>query len=188
MEFRLQSEGCSNFRDFITLLNSLLEATMPEITFMAANAYGPEPLLNRNPIITFKVKNRKPAAKDIKPRYRQTIKTELNETFQIFAQQFDYYVEFNVWGESSEQVDLILDKFEDVLLTYQGDLLRSGIQRMVFLEQGEDVEHSWKDKLICRPLQYLVRLERQTIVQDSLLKTITVRTGQGLVFKIKKEE
>jgi hypothetical protein len=188
MEFRLKSEKASSFEDFVTLLKSLLEITMPGVTFFSAFSYGNEPRLDQNPIITYQVIDRLVGDKELKPKHRETILTDTNEAITIYGQKFDYVVEFNIWGESNEQVEKSLDTFEDVINTYTGDLVRSGVQRIQFLEQLQDKEHPWKDKLLCRPLRYLIRIERHTVIKEPLLKTITVRTDEGLILKISNEE
>lgn len=187
MEYRLKADGCLNFREAMTLIKSLVELAIPEVTFMSAYAKGTEPDLNRNPVITYKVIRRQPADKEIKMRPREFLSDGENG-IQIYGQRFDYQVEFAIWGSTNDEVDEVLDKFEDMINIYRGNLMKSGIQQIIFMEQLNDDPDEWKKKLICRPLHYLIRFERLTIIKGPLLKVVTVRTGQGLTFEILNEE
>lgn len=186
-DFRLKADGCSNYDDFTTLLKSLVNITMPKVTFMHAFTRGADPDLNKNPIITYHVISRKPADKEIKPQVRETIITD-TEHLTIYGQKFDYVIEFNVWADTNVEADEIMNNFEDIIITYKGDMMNSGIQKIFFLEQLEDDPENGKNKLLCRPLRYLVRFERITVVKGSMLNLVVVRTNDGLVFQITEQD
>lgn len=186
-EYRIKAAACSSFDDLTTLLKSLLAVTSPEVTFMDSYSRGTQPDLNKNPIITYRIVSRKPADKELKPQLRESIRSD-TEHLDIYGQKFEYIVEFCIWADTNRQADEVLDKFEDTINVYKGNILNSGVQRFIFLEQLEDEAENRKNKLICRPLHYLIRLERLTISKGPLLKLITVRANEGLIFKIMNEE
>lgn len=190
-EERLQADGCCSFDDFTTLMKSLVTNTMKNTRFVEAFPRGNDPENIKPPIITYKVISRIPSEKrELKPRYREAPfedPNNQNQTISVLGQQFDYTVEFIIWGESNDQANKIAKDFEEMLATYAGDIKKTGVQELLFLSQGEDNSSTqWRDKLANRPLYYLVRLERLFIHTSQKLRLITARVNGELVFTIEE--
>ena len=132
--------------------------------------------------------SRVPSNKEITPKIRELPfedPNQPNKTILIYGQKFDYIIEFSIWCATNESANKLMNEFEDTLIIYKGDLMRSGVQNILFNQQLEDnSESSSRVKLAHRTLLYQVRLEKLTSVSSSKLNMITVRVNGDLVFKV----
>lgn len=117
------------------------------------------------PVIMFKMIHRSINGqfKDMKPRYRTTIRHPYanNEFVELRGQIFDVVVEFDVYALSQTEADLLVEKFDDFMLTYKGYLKYMGVQEILFYQQlSDEVVQDSRYPIACRPVQYKMRFEK----------------------------
>lgn len=137
------------------------------------------------PTITYRIIRREinSSFKDLKPRYRTTIKHPYieGEYIELYGQIFDIWVEFCIYSKSAEEADELTIELEEFLQTYAGFFKASGVQEILFHAQGEDeVLEEARIGIAKRKLLYTVRFEKiivrflneiqQIALQANLLK------------------
>jgi hypothetical protein len=95
----------SGFSGFTSLMRSLLQNVMPEVTYTSAWPQGTQ-VKETVPAITYKVISRIPS-KNIKPTIRQSLPDPdfPGHTVDVYGQFFDVVVEFSVWSDRSYEAD-----------------------------------------------------------------------------------
>jgi hypothetical protein len=158
---------------------------MPDTTFMQEDSNGTPPDNIDTPVITYHIDNRIPHI-EIKPRFRQgIINDEENQRVTVYGQSFDYTIEFTIWADTNEQADKTMNQFEDSIFTYTGDLMRNGVQKIIFRQQKPDNKTTTgRATLANRTLVYQVILERLFVRPVQMFKIIFVKVNGELVCKI----
>lgn len=166
LDSRLRSENSATFLSFIDDLNKLWKMAGNRAVIKREAPFNDEAEF---PMIGFKIIRRQvnPDFKDVKPRYRTTIKHPYveGEYVELYGQVFDVWVQFNVYSVSAEEADQIVDQLDDFILNYKGHFKKSGVKELLFFAQQEDqVITGYKFPIACRPIQYTMRFEKITPV------------------------
>lgn len=183
---RLRSDKPITFLEFIDDLRKLWEAAGNKGKIIRQN-----PLKEKSsyPTITYRLLGREinDTFKDIKPRYRTTIRHPdiEGEFIELYGQVFDIPVEFCVYSTSAEEADELVIQFEDFLQTYAGFFKRNGVQEILFKKQKEDeVINEGRVYVSKRTLIYTLRFEK---IVTRFLNEIEQIAIQAKIFDISKE-
>ncbi|ARC67426.1 hypothetical protein B14_200215 (plasmid) [Bacillus licheniformis] len=135
-----------------------------------------------SPVITYRLKKRtiNDQFKDIKPRYRGTVKHPYipGEWVKMFGQMFDLLVEFSIYSRSAEEADELVIEFEEFLQLYAGYFKKNGVQEILFKEQGEDdVVEEQRVDTPTRSLLYVIRFEKIIIRLLNDIQQISVQAN-----------
>jgi hypothetical protein len=119
------------------------------------------------PIITFRLINKEISSdyKEIKPRYRTTIMHPdiEGEFIELRGQIFECLIEFDVFSQTAEEADVLVEELDDFILTYKGFFKRKGVHEILFHCQHEDQAISdFKFPIAFRPIQYIMWFEKIT--------------------------
>lgn len=115
--------------------------------------------------------------KDVKPRYRTTIRHPYmnDEYVELRGQIFDCMVQFEIYAVSQDEADLLVERFDDFMMTYKGYLKYMGVQEILYYQQLRDeVVQDSRYPIACRPLQYKMRFEKITPVFLNQLNELTI--------------
>lgn len=159
---RLRSDKPITFLSFIDDLRRLWEAAGKQGKFVRQSPLKDEVEF---PTITYRIIRRvvNSSFKDLKPRYRGTIRHPQveGEYIELYGQIFDVWVEFCVYAKGAEEADELAIELEEFLQTYAGFFKYNGVQEILFYAQGEDeVLEEGRISIAKRKLQYTVRFEK----------------------------
>lgn len=159
---RLRSNKPITFLGFIDDLRQLWESAGK-----TGNIIRKQPMKEKAqyPAITYRIKRRvlNGEFKDLKPRHRSTIKHPYmdGEYVELYGQNFDLTVEFEIYSLSAEEADEMVMELEEFLQTYAGFFKRKGVQEILFESQGEDeVIEEQRINVAKRQLNYTIRFEK----------------------------
>jgi|GEM_PF-2841216 len=159
---RLRSDKPITFLDFIDDLRRLWEAAGKAGKFVRQSPLKEDAEF---PTITYRILRREinKEFKDIKPRYRTTIRHPYleEEYIELYGQIFDVWVEFCIYTLSAEEADELVMELEEFLQTYAGFFKQKGVQEILFHAQGEDeVLEEQRIHISKRKLLYTMRFEK----------------------------
>lgn len=182
---RYQASGNLDTNGFMLLMMRTLKAAWGEDwgTFCEAFPNGLDPQNVKLPAITYMFKSKVPGVvgkdtREIKPRYRETYDLPQDnntsaDKVSIYAQVFDYELVFEVWEENNSRLTELAERFEDFMMTYSGYFMQKGVGQVIFSRMLNGYESKmWRDNLVCRHYTYLVRLEKQVVVPQYVIKEI----------------
>lgn len=189
MQVNIDNRRISNMIDLMQLIEKLLTASWGSdaVTFTAAYPQVQYSKDMVTPIITYKVKSKKPggfkSSTERKPRLRDTVVLEGTnlpidgETLEIWGHMFDYYVEFEVWGQDGKEADEIAQRFQAFIVKYSGFLGQSGADRFWFEELiSNDESDRWRTDLMCRSITYRVRIDEIVAAKIPAIENIDLET------------
>lgn len=137
------------------------------------------------PIITYDVNSREVSrGTQIKPTLSGVINEVVNgkptgDVIEVYRQQFDVIVEFNIWGRNSIETRQLSERFETTLNSYIGYLKKLGVSEMFFLKEIPCQRSvNYISEISMRSLMYYVRLERINKVRNSTLQKIDVEVNK----------
>lgn len=168
--------------DFIKMIEKVINNILPEVIFTSdderSKFLSPQEQINV-PIITFKVKNRKPF-KELKPMQRCEIRestdTDENERLgSLYVQRFKCILQFNIFASGYITAEQVMTIFEEAMLKYAYIFKKYGVQEFYFQEQFEDSYYDTYRQWACvRNLTYYVLLEKQSVDFEEVIKKITI--------------
>jgi hypothetical protein len=99
--------------------------------------------------------------KQRKPAVRERIRNNrTGQIFDVWAQWFDYLVEFTCFATDNYVADLLADWLEDFVRQYTWVLKLNGVAEILFERRLRDTAVTkWRQDLISRTVQYYFRLE-----------------------------
>jgi len=115
-----------------------------------------------------------------RPRFREAYPDPNNPGLVIVnkSRYYDNKVLFTVVAKSNKTANRRALWLEDLIETYRWYLLANGIGRIEFLKREEDyVLSPGKTKLAARPLYYLVRTQRVTVIKEFELRSILLKSS-----------
>lgn len=159
---RLRSDKPITFLGFIDDLRKMWEAAGQEARIVRNTPTGEDA---KFPAITYRTLSRVVNAefKDLKPRYRGTIRHPMREDeyVELYGQIFDVMIEFCILSPSAEKADEITVEFEEFLQSYAGYFKRNGVQEISFHSQGADeVMQEGRMTVAKRKVNYTMRFEK----------------------------
>ncbi|MEW6770013.1 MAG: hypothetical protein AB1330_01285 [Bacillota bacterium] len=157
----MRAEKVTTFRQFLKHLDDLWRRCGHQAPILR---YRTMDDWEQYPVIVCRLERRYPSegVNEKKPRLRTMLHDADNpsRSVRLMGQMFDHRVLFNIIAKSAEEADRLVDDFELFMETYKDDFVRMGV-RLWFEEQlADDVETSWRDPVVVRPLYYIVRLDR----------------------------
>lgn len=111
-----------------------------------------------HPFITYRVKSRRPK-EEIKPRVRETI-NDASFVGEIYGQKFSCIVQFNIFGNTANDAEQVMSRFEEMIFTYTGYLKRNGVAEIIFDEQTTGDEYNnFREITSIRSITYKIEIE-----------------------------
>lgn len=174
---RLRADKGSSLQDFMKMVGTLIELTMPDVEFcpdegkiMSLDAVK---TFNK-PMINYKVIERKTDL-ELKPRFRQNFNINENENAEIWGQKFKCLVQFNIFASVYKEAEQVMEKFEEIIFSYTGFLKRNGVREILFKEHKTDSHlDTLRETLSIRSLIYYVEIEKLTVILKEKIKEIEV--------------
>lgn len=174
-------KGCSLF-ECISMIATLVELTMPEVTFEPdeGKVMSLDAMQNFDkPVITYTVIERE-TDKEIKPRIRQTVvekdvNTEEERVGEIWGQKFKCLVQFNIFASVYKQAEQVMEKFEETIIKHTGFLKRNGVAEIFFDKHVTDSHFdTMRETLSIRNIQYYVEIEKLTVMFKEKINQIEI--------------
>jgi hypothetical protein len=114
----------------------------------------------------------------IKPYEReiQVDPTSANELQQVYVQELDNYVQFDLFTRTNYEAEELLEWFEYFMDTFTYAFMYAGIQKMHFHRRLEDSElKKWRTGLSIRSIQYYVRTQKIYVKNVNRIDQINIR-------------
>lgn len=181
----LRSEKSASLSDFMSMVEKMVKLTMKdfEVEFVPDENKIPIKHLDiklDHPMITYKVIERKP--KELKPRVREDIDetgsktdTSTERVGQIYGQKFLSTVQFDIFASVYITAEAVMEKFEEILLTYAGYFKKNGVSEVYFKKQLTDSAYDqYRQYMSVRSLQYHVETEKVTATFSNTIQEISI--------------
>ena len=109
----------------------------------------------------------------------------------VYGQWFESVVQFDVWAQTNERANVLLNWFEDFMDRYRWVLKWNGIQETFYWQRNEDALVSrWRNDIVHRTVEYYFRTDRiraadiRRIISLSLVVDVAERgTGPDSLFR-----
>lgn len=99
-------------------------------------------------------------------------------TLYTYGQWFDNIVEFKIYARTNNVANSRAIWFEDLIDLWSWYLKASGAKELIYLGRGQDKSLAPENrKLVCRPLRYLVRTEKVTVIRENMLRSLVVQSS-----------
>lgn len=197
---RLKSETKMDYRKFIDILYCLLNLIWGEDwgQMVMKRPNFTEDVKNAEmPIITYVLKEARPGEVgqrgtiERKPRLREKFEVmdENNQRsfISIEGQIIDAEIEFVIYGESNNEAMELSEAFREVMNKYKGYFMEHGLQNIWFKREYERSSNEQrKDDMATRGIEYQLRFEELTEINDTEMKQISV-TATSYFEEMKKE-
>lgn len=174
---RLRSDKGATLQDFIKMVGTLVELTMPKVEFCPEE--GKIISLDAvktfdNSMITYKVIKRTTDL-ELKPRFRQGFNNEKDESVEVWGQKFKCLVQFNIFASVYKEAEQVMEKFEEIIFSYTGFLKKNGVREILFKEHSTDSHlDTLRETLSIRSLIYYVEIEKLTVILKEKIKEIEI--------------
>ena len=98
------------------------------------------------------------------------------DSFDIYKQNFDCIVEFNIRDKTTRSCADIATKFEDILSMHTGLLKKMGVSELFFLKEvPAKYSTYYTEEIPTITLYYYLRLERTYMIKHSVLKDLELQ-------------
>lgn len=182
---RLKADKGANLFDFIKMVKILVELHMPEVEFCPDEGKMYElDAMNKidKTIITYRVKNRYPS-NELKPRLMEEKNNDKEEVVEIWTQNFEAHVQFNIFSSVYKDAEQVMERFEEIILFHAGFIKKNGISELLFKEHLTDSSfNTLRETLSVRNLLYYVRIQKTTVMLKEKIEEIE------LIAQKKKDE
>jgi hypothetical protein len=178
---RLKSEKGASMLDFIKMIDKMVTSLMDDLKVKFIPEEGKVVYLSTdqkldNPMITYKLISRK-SKKESKPRLRETVLENFDNnssrTGEIYGQKFQCHLQFNVYASVYEVAEQVMDRFEDMMITYAGYFKQNGVGEIFFDEQLTDESfEAIRQTLSIRNFRYYVEIEKVRVIMNENIKEI----------------
>lgn len=161
--------------DFLDMIANVVEYSLSDwnVKFSTDEELNvlkdPEVVVDR-PHITYRVISRKPKSdREYKPIVREEV-VECDENGEqrpgaIYGQFFDCILQFNVFAGESRTANIIMEKFEELMLSHAGYFKQKGVSDFYFREQLTDSEYNnFRETLSVRNIRYYVQIEKISVI------------------------
>lgn len=173
----LKADKNASLFDFIKMVDKLVTLTMKDLNVKFIPDEGKSIYLSNDqrldePIITYKVISRKPKG-EIKPRYREGFNNTDSGSGEIYGQKFKCHIQFNIFASVYELVEQVMERFEELMITYAGYFKRNGVGEILFDQQYTDSSfETMRQSLSIRNLSYYVEVEKLTVIMRENIQAI----------------
>lgn len=178
---QLKAEKTASLFDFIKMIDRIVTLTMKDlgVRFIPDEGRSLEMTSEQKletPMITYKVLERKPKV-ELKPRYREAIETEDEygdkQIGEVYGQKFKCHIQFNIFASVYTTVEQVMERFEDLMITYAGYFKKNGVSELLFDQQLTDDKYEVaRQTLSVRNLRYYVEIEKITVIMRESIKAI----------------
>lgn len=167
-----KAKGTASLLDFIDMVALIVESTMDDmnVTFMTderAYLFKEDPLEPINhPMVTFKVLDRVHTDKTAyKPRYMEEITGDDGRPGIIYNERFTNMVQFNIIAPEYRIAWSVMERFEDLMISYAETIRGNGIVEYFFLKQYRDSYYdSFRNTFTVLSLVYRVDTETLRVI------------------------
>lgn len=130
------------------------------------------------PYITYKVINRKP-----KNEYKPIVREEIMEHDEhgnqrignVYGQKFDCIIQFNVMANENRLASIVMERFEELMISYAGYFKEQGVVDLYFKEQVTDSDYdNFRESLSIRNLRYYVEIEKLMVIFNQKISDINL--------------
>lgn len=175
-----KAKGTASLLDFIDMVALIVESTMDDmnVTFMTderAYLFKEDPLEPINhPMVTFKVLDRVHTDKTAyKPRYMEEITGDDGRPGIIYNERFTNMVQFNIIAPEYRIAWNVMERFEDLMISYAETIRGNGIVEYFFLKQYRDSYYdSFRNTFTVLSLVYRVDTETLRVIFKENIKDI----------------
>lgn len=176
-----KANGNASLLDFIDMVGLIVENTMDDlgVQFMPdekAFVIKQDPIEPiDHPIITFKIRERIHANKaGYKPRPVEVFTdTEADKSGTIYSERFASRVQFNIAATEYRAAWEVMDRFENLLLSYAEAIKGSGVADYYFIKQYRDEYYdTFRNTLSVLSLEYYVETEKLRVIFSENIKDI----------------
>lgn len=176
----LRADGSASLADFIEMVGLITEHAMDDLKVIflpeenKKNFTDPDVAFN-NPVITYKVVHRKPK-NELKPMPRETVTEKCDGQDRIgtvYGIRYDCKVQFNIFASEYKLANKVMDKFEELMISYAGYIKQNGVVDMFFTNQYTDSEYNtFRETMSVRNLEYYVEIEKLVVIFNEKVKDI----------------
>lgn len=181
----LKSDKNATMLDLLKMLDKVITLTMSDLNVEFIAEEGKIVYLSNDqpldhPLITYKVIDRKPSRKELKPRQRESFIEDkqnkgMTRIVEIYGQKFGYHLQFNVFASTYVIAENIMDRFEEMMLTYAGHFKKNGVGEIIFDRQfTDDNFKTVRQTLSVRNFSYFIELEKITVVMRDSIKDVDI--------------
>ena len=167
-----KAKGNASLIDFIDMIALIVESTMDDInvTFMTderAYLFKEDPLEPINhPMITFKVLSREHTeGTAYKPRFMEEIEGPDGRPGVIYNERFTSMVQFNIIAPEYRIAWNVMDRFEDLMISYAETIRGNGIvEYFLYKQYRDDYYDSFRNTFTVLSLVYRVDTETLRVI------------------------
>lgn len=180
---QLKADKSASLFDFIKMIDRIVSITMKDLKVKFIPDEGKVIHLSNDqpldtPMITYKLISRKPKG-ELKPRFRESFvedKDDRESRFgEIYGQKFECELQFNIFASVYEVAEQVMERFEDMMITYAGYFKKNGVGELLFKQQCTDEAFSkMRQTLSIRNLSYYVEVEKLTVIMEESIKVIDI--------------
>ena len=177
----LRAKGHASLLDFFDMVSLIITNTMDDLhvdCMPDEKAYvikdDPVEAIN-HPIVTFKVNERE--HKDsygYKPKLIETVtENETGKTAFIYSERYLSKIQFNIMAAEYRLAWIVMERLEDVLLSYAETIKGNGIVEYYFNKQYSDKYYdTFRNTLTVLNLEYCVETEKLRVIFKENIKDI----------------
>jgi hypothetical protein len=177
-----QSDKGASLFDLVTMISKMISVTMKDINVEFVPDEGKQVVTDPSqhldhPYITYKVVSREPK-KELKARVREEISENVYDknskrTGDVYGQKFECILQFNVFASEYNTAETVMERFEDMMLTYTGHFKKNGVGELLFKKQYTDENYNqFRQMISIRNLQYYVEIEKLTVIFKENIQAI----------------
>lgn len=167
-----KSKGNASLIDFIDMIALIVESTMDDmnVTFMTderAYLFKEDPLEPINhPIVTFKVLSREhTAGTAYKPRLMEEVEGPDGRPGVIYNERFTSMVQFNIIAPEYRIAWNVMERFEDLMISYAETIRGNGIiEYFLYKQYRDDYYDSFRNTFTVLSLVYRVDTETLRVI------------------------
>lgn len=176
----LRADGTASLEDFIEMVGLIVEYAMEDVKVEFVpeenkkNFTDPDVAFNR-PVITYKVIERKPK-NELKPMPREEVIEKCDgqdRVGTVYGIRYDCKVQFNIFASEYKLANKVMDKFEELMISYAGYIKQKGVVDLFFINQYTDAEYNtFRETMSVRNLEYYVEIEKLVVIFNEKVKDI----------------
>ena len=187
---RSQDRTAADFTGLLDLLATIIAVDFEDlkkpVTFTESDPKDNDAEDIPLPIITMKLIKEVPhdgsGRKDIKPRIREIVPdpNSKDDWIQVWGQWKQAIIEFRVHADTSREANLLVKRFKEFMIIYQGMIMAHGVQQMIFLSQeADDIlrRESAASETHVRPVRYMIVFEELIPQSVARLREVIIKTG-----------
>lgn len=176
----LRADKSASLADFIEMVGLIVEHALEDVKvdFMPdenqKNFIDPDVAFNR-PVITYKIIHRKPK-NELKPMPREEVIENCDgqdRVGMVYGIRYDCQVQFNIFASEYKLANKVMDKFEELMLSYAGYIKQNGVVDFFFTDQYTDSEYNtFRETMSVRNLEYYVEIEKLVVIFNEKVKDV----------------